>query len=171
MVESELKKSVGLMSTVVFALALAFLPCTAFSATGEGAGGSEIPSGDATGELKDAAVAPRAFNPIGLRDPFRSFILEQRAVEGEKAKKPRSYLETVDISQLELIAVVVASKDSWAMVRDAKGIGYVVKTGTPVGIDGGLVHDIRPGEVIIRSSHRDAQGRIVERETAKRLVE
>lgn len=169
MVESELKKSVGLVSAVVFSLALASLPCTAFSAAVEGAGGFEIPSGDAAGEVTDAVVAPRAFNPVGLRDPFRSFILEQRAVEGEKAKKPRTYLETVDLSQLELIAVVVAPEDSWAMVRDAKGIGYVVKTGTPIGLDGGRVHQIRPGEVIIRSSHRDARGRIVERETAKRL--
>lgn len=172
MVDPGLKKAPGgLMPAAVFALVVAFLPCAAFSATGEGAASPEISSGDDAGEAKDAAIARRAFNPVGLKDPFKSFILEQRAAEEEKARKPRTYLETVDLSQLELIAVVVAPEQSWAMVRDAKGIGYVVKTGTPIGIDGGQVHDIRPGEVIIRSFHRDAQGKIVERETAKRLVE
>jgi len=110
---------------------------------------------------------PGAFNPEGLRDPFKPFIVEQEAESAGRSRKPRTYLETVDLSQLELIAVVLGSEDSWAMVRDAKGIGYVVKAGTPIGIDGGHVHEVRPGEIIVRSG-QGRQGTVV-RETRKRL--
>lgn len=131
----------------------------------------ENPSGDGAGNDAEPAAARRTFNPEGLKGPFKSFILEQETPEGVKARKPRTYLETVDLSQLELIAVIVAPEDSWAMVRDAKGIGYVVKSGTPIGLDGGQVHEIRAGELVIRSRHRDAQGEVVDRETVKRLVQ
>jgi Tfp pilus assembly protein PilP len=159
-----------LLLVAAFALLMSLPPAVVLSSTAtvEGGSGSSPDDGDSSA---DRTKTLTVFNPEGLRDPFKSFILEQEERDAEKARKPKTYLETVDLSQLELIAVIVASEDSWAMVRDAKGVGYVVKAGTPIGIDGGQVHEIRPGEVIIRSRHRDADGRAVTRETAKRLVQ
>ncbi len=147
---------------------LAFASAVPAPAGGRAGGPAEM-SEDTAANGVDSERSRREYNPEGLKDPFKPFVLERETVEGVDARKPRTYLETVDLSQLDLIAVVVAEDDSWAMVRDAKGIGYVVKAGTMIGTDGGRVHEIRPGEVVIRSSRADAQGVTVERETVKRL--
>jgi Tfp pilus assembly protein PilP len=126
---------------------------------------------DISGKGSLQASVQSKFKLSGLKDPFKPFILEQKASVAPKAGKPRTYLETVDLSQLELIAIIVSPDDRWAMLRDVKGIGYVVKHGTPVGIDGGRVHQISPGEIIIRSNHRNAKGETIKRDTAKRLFQ
>jgi len=94
------------------------------------------------------------YDPRGKTDPFRSFITEQEAVTEKKKRKPRTYLETLDLSQLDLIATIVGGKGNWAMVRDAKGIGYIIKKGTFIGINEGIVHEIKDREVIIREKNK-----------------
>lgn len=99
------------------------------------------------------------YDPTGKTDPFRSFIAVQEAIEDKERKKPRTYLETLDISQLDLIAIIVGPKGNYAMVRDARGLGYVIKKGTPIGLHEGVVRQINEDEVIIsekyRGKHRD----------------
>jgi Tfp pilus assembly protein PilP len=155
---------------VFFPLFAALAPAVpTFSATEPGTGKKVESAGEV--EVDDAVAVTRKFSLVNLKDPFKSFILEQETPRDEPERKPKTYLETVDLSQLELMAVIVSPEDRWAMLRDAKGIGYVVKNGTPVGIDGGRVHEIRPGEVVIRSAHKNAEGQSVMRETVKRLVQ
>jgi len=91
----------------------------------------------------------------GKTDPFKSFIAEQEEPEKKKRKKPRTYLETLDLSQLDLIAIIVGPKGNFAMVRDAKGLGYVIKKGTPIGINGGVVDQVKEKEVVIREGSRE----------------
>ncbi len=91
----------------------------------------------------------------GKTDPFKSFIAEQEDTSKKVRKKPRTYLETLDLSQLDLIAIIVGPKGNFAMVRDAKGLGYVIKQGTPIGIHGGVVHQVKEKEVIIREGSKD----------------
>ncbi|MCD6298543.1 MAG: pilus assembly protein PilP [Deltaproteobacteria bacterium] len=91
----------------------------------------------------------------GKTDPFKSFIAEQEDTTKKKRRKPRTYLETLDLSQLDLIAIIVGPRGNFAMVRDAKGTGYVIKKGTPIGIHGGAVHQVKEREVIIREGSKD----------------
>lgn len=146
-------------------------PGIMFSATNAGAGTGPESDQDISGNGSLQASVQRKFKLSGLKDPFKSFVLEQEAAIARKASKPRTYLETVDLSQLELIAVIVSPDDRWAMLRDAKGVGYVVKPGTSVGIDGGRVYQIHPGEIIIRSTNKNSEGETIERDTAKRLFQ
>lgn len=108
-------------------------------------------------QQKEAAKRVKAYryNPIGKTDPFRSFIAEQETLAEKTRRKPRTYLETLDISQLELTAIVVGPRGNFGMVRDAKGLGYVIRKGTYIGINGGVVQEIREKEVIIREGQRD----------------
>ncbi len=103
---------------------------------------------------------PYIYDPRGKTDPFRSFIAEQESVEEKRKRKPRTYLETLDLSQLDLIATIVGGKGNWAMVRDAKGIGYVIKKGTFIGINEGIVHEIKDSEVIIREKNKNVSKKI-----------
>ena len=125
-----------------------------------------------TGGLASEEVIPKgySYDPAGKTDPFKSFIAEQEAIEEKKKKQAKTYLETLDLSQLDLIAIIMGPKENWAMVRDSKGLGYVIRKGTPIGINGGVVHQIREKEVIIREEVRDfKRGQVKLRDIPKKL--
>ena len=110
------------------------------------------------------------YDPTGKTDPFKSFIAEQESVEEKKKRKPKTYLETLDLSQLDLIAIIVSQKGNWAMVRDSKGIGHVIKKGTPIGLHEGVVYQIKEQELIVREKHKDFRtGQVKDKDTAKKL--
>ena len=109
------------------------------------------------------------YDPSGKTDPFKSFIALQEEMEESKRRKPRTYLETVELSQLQLTVIITSGKESWAMVRDSKGLGHVIKKGTFMGTDGGIVHEITAKEVIIREEYKDFRGNIKHRDRSKGL--
>lgn len=131
-------------------------------------------------EKKEEATAPEVegeqkrevtyiYDPTGKTDPFKSFIAIQEEMEEKKKRKPRTYLETVDLSQLELSVIITSVKGNWAMVRDSKGLGHVIKTGTYIGTNGGVVHEINEKEVIIREEYRDFRGHKKYKDISKKL--
>lgn len=109
------------------------------------------------------------YDPRGKTDPFESFIAKMEAIQEKRKGKPKTYLETLDLSQLELIAIIVGPKGNWAMVREAKGTGHVIRVGTPIGTKGGVVHKITEKEVIIREEYRDFRGQKRERFVSKKV--
>jgi Tfp pilus assembly protein PilP len=112
----------------------------------------------------------QAYDPTGKTDPFKSFIAEQEPIEEKKHKKPKTYLETLELSQLDLIAIILSPKGNWAMVRDAKGLGYVIREGTPIGTNDGVVQEIKEKEIIVREQYRDFRGRVNTKDVAKKLL-
>lgn len=107
---------------------------------------------------------------MNLPDPFLSYLVrrqlelqrlqkERLKIEADKIetakrhrlmaearlasmKEPRTELQRIHISQLTVTAIVQAKDGAWALVRDPKGTGYVVKKGTPIGTEGGVVEAI-----------------------------
>ncbi len=122
------------------------------------------------GALKKESPVDVTYDPTDMTDPFKPFIAEQESVEEKKKQKPKTYLETLDVSQLDLIAIVIGPEDSWAMVRDAKGLGYVIREGTPIGVHEGKVAEIKENEVIIREKRRDFKGNIRYENVSKSLI-
>jgi Tfp pilus assembly protein PilP len=109
------------------------------------------------------------YDPTGKTDPFKSFIAIQEEMEEKKKRKPRTYLETVDLSQLELSVIITSTTGNWAMVRDSKGLGHVIKKGTFIGTNGGTVYEITDKAVIIREEFRDFRGRKKFKDIPKKL--
>jgi Tfp pilus assembly protein PilP len=108
------------------------------------------------------------YDPTDKTDPFRSFIAaREEQKKEEKRKRPRTYLETLELSQLDLIVIVVGKEGRWAMVRDSKGLGHVIKEGTPIGTNDGVVYRIGEGVVTIREVYKDFRGRTQFREIKK----
>jgi Tfp pilus assembly protein PilP len=107
------------------------------------------------------------YDPTGKTDPFQSFIAIREEKEEKEKKKPKTYLETLELSQLDLVVIVISPKGKWAMVRDSKGVGHVIKEGTLIGTNGGVVYKIAPGEVIIREEFQDFRGRQQQRDIIK----
>jgi Tfp pilus assembly protein PilP len=109
------------------------------------------------------------YDPSNKTDPFKSFIAKMEEVEKKKRQKPRTYLETLELSQLALIAIIVGPKGNWAMVREAKGTGHVIRKGTAIGTNGGIVHEINDRAVIIREEYKDFRGQVKYRDIAKKV--
>ena len=109
------------------------------------------------------------YDPTGKTDPFKSFILEQEEMAEKVKRKPRTYLETLDLSQLELIAIITGPQGNYAMVRDSKGVGHVIIKGTAVGTNGGVVDSITEREVVIREEYLDFRGTARFRDVTKKL--
>jgi len=109
------------------------------------------------------------YDPTGKTDPFKSFIMEQENIEDKAKRRPKTYLETLDLSQLELIAIIVGQSGNYAMVKDSKGTGHVITKGTGIGVNGGFVERITEKEVIIREEYKDFKGVVRYRDIAKKL--
>lgn len=108
------------------------------------------------------------YDPTNKTDPFRSFItIREEKLEKER-EKPKTYLETLELSQLTLTAIVISDKGKWAMVKDSKDLGHVIKEGTPIGTNGGVVYRIKEGEVIIREMEKDFRGNLKPRDIIKK---
>jgi Tfp pilus assembly protein PilP len=118
---------------------------------------------------KDKKKAAYSYDPTNKIDPFKSFITIRKELE-EKGK-PKTYLETLDISQLTISAIVIASEGNWALVRDSKGEGHVIKVGTLIGKKNGRVTKIFEKEIIVTESYKNIKGRKVIKNISMKLPE
>ncbi len=117
----------------------------------------ETPRGTDTKKEKDKEEK-YIYDPNGKTDPFKSFIAIREEQREKERAKPKTYLETLELSQLDLVMIAVSSKGKWAMVRDSKGLGHVIREGTAIGTNGGVVFRIEKGEVVVREEYLDFRG-------------
>ena len=131
-------------------------------------------------ETKAAKIEPKVqkdkeetlyfYDPTNKVDPFKSFIAAREELEEKAAReKPRTYLETLDISQLTISAIILTSGGNWALVRDSKGDGHVIRVGTPIGKKGGQVTEILEKKVVVREHYKDIRGRKIVTDRIMRL--
>ena len=114
---------------------------------------------EAAVDIEDKAKVAYFYDPANKTDPFKSFIIVRRELEEKEQGKPKTYLETLDISQLTISAIVLGNKGNWALVRDSKGDGHVIKVGTLIGRQSGKVMRILEKEVVVREAIKDIRGR------------
>ena len=57
-------------------------------------------------------------------------------------QEPKTELQKLNLHQLLLTAIIQSPEGEWAMVRDEKGMGYILKKGTAIGTMGGRVAKI-----------------------------
>ena len=74
-------------------------------------------------------------------------------------KKANTELQKLGIAQLTLTAIVQAGDMPWAMVRDEGGRGFILKKGTYIGTNGGVVSKIAFAEkkVIIKEPYLEKE--------------
>ena len=119
------------------------------------------------------AGPPPPYNPKGKIDPFEPLFREKPAVALKKKKRkkrtPRTPLERIDISQLKLVAIVLASSGNRALVEESSGKGYVVKKGTYMGTNSGKVVKIEKDKVIVAEEFEDYRGKVTLRNREMKL--
>ena len=113
---------------------------------------------------------PALYNPAGKIDPFEP-LFREKAVMAKKKKKikrqPQTPLERIDLSQLKLVGIILAASGNRALVEESSGKGYVVKTGTYIGINGGKIVEIDKELVTVEEQFEDVFGKI---QTQKRKL-
>jgi len=95
------------------------------------------------------------YDPVGKRDPFRSFILEGVREVDPTAKGP---LEQFDLSQLTVAGVIWEGKRRRALVNDPSGQGYIVREGDRIGKNEGRVIEIGDSRMLVREAYVDFHG-------------
>ena len=120
-------------------------------------------------DLKAKEKEIYSYDPTNKADPFKSFIIIKKELEETQQKRPRTYLETLDLSQLTVSATVLTPTRNWALVRDSKGDGHVIKVGTLIGKRGGRVIKVSEQEIIVRESYKNIRGREIVRDKTMKL--
>ena len=95
------------------------------------------------------------YDPIGKRDPFRSFILDRLREIESSAKGP---LEQFDLSQLSVTGIVWDSARQRALILDPSGQGYIIGEGDAIGKNDGRVISIGDNVVVVREAYVDFHG-------------
>jgi type IV pilus assembly protein PilP len=122
---------------------------------------------DETGALGFGAHGQGYFyDPIGKRDPFRSFILDRLKEMDSASKGP---LEQFDLSQLSVNGIVWETKRQRALVLDPSGQGYIIREGDPIGKNDGRVIAIDDNVVVVREAYVDFHGETTTKEIEMRV--
>jgi Tfp pilus assembly protein PilP len=105
-----------------------------------------------------AVVAPpgqeAGYDPVGRRDPFRPPRVNHLLVGGAE----RTPLQRYELGQLELVAVIYQTSDPRAVVEDESGLGYIIRVGTRIGVNDGIVRGIERGRVLVEEESMDFFG-------------
>ena len=129
-----------------------------------GLGAGEVKTANATAPAVPNSVAqnqneeaqPPAVPVLGKRDPFRPFTLNNRP--SQRRRENLSPLERYELGQLKLVGVIWDIQQPNAIVEDAAGLGYVVRTGTPIGSNEGKVKRIQPAGLVVEEVQTDIFG-------------
>jgi type IV pilus assembly protein PilP len=133
----------------------------------------ESPAGPQTAMAKASAASRPIYNPKGKLDPFEPLFREKPEVADVKKKRkkriPRTPLEKIDLSQLKLVGIILASSGNKALVEESNGKGYVIKKGTYVGTNAGKVVQIEKDKVIVAEEYEDVLGNVTLRNKELKL--
>jgi type IV pilus assembly protein PilP len=124
------------------------------------------------GGLGDTTVVPGTFetelpvyDPAGRRDPFVAIV----QLDDRKTDEALPPLQRVAVTEINLIAVVWGGYGYTGMVQTPDGKGYVIRKGTRLGTNNGLVTSITERGVIVVERFTDVYGNKQEREYVKLL--
>ena len=119
-----------------------------------GEGAADAVEAPGNGEAAEPRVY--SYNPVGKRDPFRSFFWDQDM--GMEEQNPIGPLENFELEQLSLVAVVWDTGRPRALISDPSGRSYIVEEGTLVGKNEGRVIHIGDNLLLVKEIYEDFEG-------------
>ncbi len=166
MIRRLIKKYSLLLSIFTIVIAIAFLPgCGKKKDTQKKKAAKKkraMAKASSIDNLDKPQILNYQFVAEGMRDPFKPFIKKRKkqvATEGETPSgRPRTLLETYDLSSLELTGIIVSTSDSLkntALIEDVAGRGFIVRVGTFIGKNEGIITSIDTNTLVITEKHLD----------------
>lgn len=130
------------------------------------AGAPLLGAGDAESIGKSGEYS---YFPADRRDPFAPVLLDGQHPSKENPSLPP--LQRLALADLNLIGIVWGHFGYTAMLQAPDGKGYMVRRGTKVGPNNGVVSTVTENAVIIEERFMDIYGKKQVREYVKRLHE
>ncbi len=112
---------------------------------------------DAADADEEGGEAEYVYNPIGKRDPFRTFI----ATADEEEIRSPTPLQRYELEQYELTGIVWGVDRPRALVEDPEGMGHVIELGTYIGKKWGKVTQITSNQLVVTEEYLTPDGALV----------
>lgn len=100
-----------------------------------------------------AMASSYSYDKKGKRDPFRPYRHDANQLRG-----PKTPLMAYELEQLSVVALVWETNNPRALVSDPRGDIHVVKEGSPIGKNEGLVIHIGDNIVLVKETYVDFAG-------------
>jgi type IV pilus assembly protein PilP len=129
-------------------------------------------------EKEEASVEKRIYDPKERINPFTPLFREdkQKEVVADQAKKPKrkkripqTPLEKISLNQLKLVAIIRTSSENKALVEDNNGKGFIIKNGTYIGLNSGIVTQINASSIVVEEEIENLLGEFVLQNTEIKL--
>lgn len=132
------------------------------------------PPGTATSE--EGGKAERIYDPKNRVNPFAPLFrpnqgkeVSQASLSKSRKRVPQTPLERISLEQLLLKAVIRAPSGNRALVEDNSGKGYIIKNGTYIGLNAGIVTQINTDSVVVEEEIENLMGELVLQNTEIKL--
>lgn len=132
------------------------------------------PAGEQT-----ASVANKIYDPKLRLNPFISLFrtekenasADQTKASTKKSRKrmPQTPLEKISLNQLKLVAIIRASSGNRALVEDSSGKGFIIRKGTYIGLNAGIVTQVDANSVVIEEEIENLMGELILQNTEIKL--
>jgi type IV pilus assembly protein PilP len=119
------------------------------------------------------------YDSKGRIDPFVPLVKEEPVkVENEelidakgvvREKRAKTPLEKIELSQLQLKAIILAPSGNKALVEESTGKGYIIRKGTYIGRQDGKVIKILKDKVVVEELTENYEGKMVVKEKEIKL--
>lgn len=106
------------------------------------------------------------YDSRGRRDPFMSIIVAVAETPPGEIKTP---IESFDIEQVKLTAVVWTDGEHYALIKLPDGKHYVIREGMNIGIHKGQVAKIVADAVLIKEMVKDYRGQLKSKDSIIKL--
>ncbi len=108
---------------------------------------------------EEPEVAEYEYNPVGTRDPFENPFgtLTEMPIDNSIPLTP---LQKVSLDQLRVIGVIIGKGEPKAMVIAPDNKSFILKKGTKIGRNNGLVSSITTDSIMIEEQYLDFTGEV-----------
>ncbi len=103
------------------------------------------------------------YKMTGIRDPFQPFARSAQGKLSEEKTHITDPLQKLALSQIELVGVITGNEKR-ALIQEASGMGYIIKVGTLIGENSGIVTRVEQDSVTVKQHFKDYMGRVNTRE-------
>ena len=112
-------------------------------------------------KIEEKKEAEFVYVTEGRRDPFVPLTKIKRPLS-QASGEPETPLQSYDIVQFRLVAVIIGKGEPKAMVVAPDGKSYLLARGVKIGKNNGVVKDITSDVILVEEKYYDFSGNVIE---------
>ncbi|GAB4536763.1 MAG: pilus assembly protein PilP [Thermodesulfovibrionia bacterium] len=113
---------------------------------------------DVSAETTTSQVKGYTYEPAGRRDPFAPLVELKKTKKTAKGERPPGTLESYDVGDFALIAIVKKGDKFYALLRSPDNKSFTVNEGDIIGLHNGKIEKITDNRVVVVEYIEDYKG-------------